>query len=211
MQRMKDLLLPSSAGTRGSISRPDYFSRLPIIETQRLILRPFKMRDCQDVYLYSSDCEVARYVLWDAHRSLSDTRNYLRYMLRLYHDGQPCSWAIVLKETGKVIGSIGYMWLDSVNDSAEVGYSISRTWWNHGLTTEALEYVLREGFTALRLNRIEAQHDLRNPASGRVMQKCGMTQEGILRSRIKNKKEFVDVALYAILLKDFTKMNANQR
>ena len=211
MLRMKDLLMPSSADNRGSLSRPDYFSHLPVIETEHLILRSFKMRDCQDVYLYSSDREVARYVLWDAHRSLSDTRNYLRYMLRLYHDGQPCSWAIVLKETGKVIGSIGFMWLDPVNDSAEVGYSISRTWWNHGFTTEALEYVLREGFTALHLNRIEAQHDVRNPASGRVMQKCGMTQEGVLRSRIKNKKEFVDVALYSILLKEYTKKAEDQR
>lgn len=211
MLHMKDLFLSSTFDTSKPVSRPDYFTRLPVIETDRLILRPFIMRDCQDVYLYSSDTEVARYVLWDAHRSLSDTRNYLRYMLRLYRDGQPCSWAIVLKETGKVIGSIGFMWLDQVNDSAEVGYSISRTWWNHGLTTEALECVLHEGFTALRLNRIEAQHDVRNPASGRVMQKCGMCQEGILHSRMKNKKEFIDVALYAILQKDYTQRAIPQR
>lgn len=210
MLRMRDLLSPST-NTSNPISRPDYFSRLPVIQTEHLILRPFKMHDCQDVFLYSSDREVARYVLWDAHRSLSDTRNYIRYMLRLYREGQPCSWAIVLKETGKVIGSIGYMWLDPVNDSAEVGYSISRTWWNHGFTTEALKFVLHEGFTSLRLNRIEAQHDVRNPASGRVMEKCGMSQEGILRSRIKNKKEFIDVALYAILSKDYMKVPEDQR
>ena len=210
MLRMRDLLSPST-NTSNPISRPDYFSRLPVIQTEHLILRPFKMHDCQDVFLYSSDREVARYVLWDAHRSLSDTRNYIRYMLRLYRAGHPCSWAIVLKETGKVIGSIGYIWLDPVNDSAEVGYSISRTWWNHGFTTEALKFVLHEGFTSLHLNRIEAQHDVRNPASGRVMEKCGMSQEGILRSRIKNKKEFIDVALYAILSKDYMKVPEDQR
>lgn len=211
MLRMKDLFLSSTSDFSRLVSRPDYFSHLPVIETNRLILRPFKMRDCQDVYLYSSDMEVARYVLWDAHRSLADTRNYLRYMLRLYRDGQPSSWAIVLKENSKVIGSIGFMWLDHINDSAEVGYSISRTWWNHGFTTEALSCVLHEGFTVLHLNRIEAQHDVRNPASGRVMQKCGMCQEGILHSRIKNKKEFIDVALYAILQKDYTQRTATQR
>ena len=57
-------------------------------------------------------------------------------------------------------------------------------------------------FTSLPLNRLEAQHDLRNPASGRVMQKCGFRQEGVLRSRILNKGEYVDVALYALIRSD---------
>ena len=88
------------------------------------------------------------------------------------------------------------------NRSAEVGYSLSRDYWNQGIMTEALRAVIRFGFEELRLNRIEAQHELDNPASGQVMRHVGMQYEGTLRQRIKNKGRFVDVALYAILRGD---------
>lgn len=193
----------------GPVSRTDFFCRLPCLESDRLLLRPFRMKDWQDVYRYSSDPEVSRYVLWDTHRSPADSRAFLRYMLHLYHNGQPSSWAVVLKDTDAVIGSIGFMWVDDRSDSAEVGYSLSRTYWNQGLMTEALKVVLQCGFSDLRLNRIEAQHDVRNPASGKVMEKCGMRKEGILRSRIKNKNEYIDVAVWSVLAGDRSVQNGS--
>ena len=90
-----------------------------------------------------------------------------------------------------------------MNRSAELGYSFSREYWNHGYATQSLQAVIDAAFTSLPLNRLEAQHDIRNPASGRVMEKCGLRQEGILRNRIVNKGEYVDVALYAILRSDW--------
>ena len=179
-----------------------YFSSLPILETSRLVLRPLSVRDARDIYSWASDPKVARYVLWDAHRSLSETRDYLRTVRRMYRRGLPSSWAVVLTESSRVIGTIGFMWYSDLNCTAEIGYSFSRSCWNHGYATEALRAVLSSAFASLPLNRIEAQHDVRNPASGRVMEKCGMRQEGILRQRICNKGENVDVALYAILRSD---------
>ena len=203
---MKDKILRflsfPSAGSRFS-AYADYFSRLPVLETPSLILRPMVMKDAEDIYAYSSDPEVARYVLWEPHRSLRDTRMYIRYIRSLYHNGLPSSWAVVLRETGRVIGSIGFMWVSEENSSAEVGYSLSRKYWNRGYATEALSAVLCSAFGALSLNRIEAQRDLRNPASGRVMEKCGMREEGTLRNRIYNKGEFIDVVLCAILRSDW--------
>lgn len=192
----------SSGGSR-SASAADYFRRLPVLETPSLILRPMVMKDAADIYAYSSDPEVARYVLWEPHRSLRETRMYIRYIRSLYQNGLPSSWAVVLRETGRVIGSIGFMWLSEENSSAEVGYSLSRQYWNRGYATEALSAVLRSAFPALNLHRIEAQRDLRNPASGRVMEKCGLRAEGTLRGRIYNKGEYIDVVLYAILRSDW--------
>ena len=120
-------------------------------------------------------------------------------MQRKYRMGEPASWGIVLKETGRVIGTIGFMWIQPDYASAEVGYSLSRQYWNQGYMTEALARVIRYGFEEMRLNRIEAQHELTNPASGAVMRKCGMTKEGTLRQRLLNKGRFVDVDLYSIL------------
>ena len=182
-----------------------YFSSLPVLETPRLVLRPVRRRDAEDIYSYASDPEVARYVLWEPHRSLTETRNYVRCMRSLYRRGMPSSWAAEQKDSGRVIGTIGLMWYSDTNCSAEVGYSFSREVWNRGFATEALRAVMDSVFSSLPVNRLEAQYDIRNPASGRVMEKCGMRQEGILRQRIRSKGEFLDVVLCAILRSDLEK------
>ena len=178
------------------------FSHLPTLETERLILRPMRMSDARDLFAYAQDPEVSRHVLWDTHRSLGESRQFLRGALRQYRRGQPSSFAITLKDSGRMIGTIGFMWLNLDHQSAEVGYSLSRDYWNRGIMTEALRQVVAFGFERLRLNRIEAQHEVDNPASGRVMAHVGMQYEGTLRKRIKNKGRYVDVALYAILRED---------
>lgn len=201
-------LLPEKKDPR---TPEDYFSHLPVIETSRLILRPIRMSDAGDIFLYSSDPEVARYVLWTPHRSLGETRAFIRWMLHAYREAIPGSWAIELKESRHVVGTIGFMNYNRENNVAEVGYSIARRYWNKGVTTEALEAVLRSGFKQLGLHRIEAQYDVRNPASGRVMEKCGMRQEGLLRGRIFNKGEYIDVVLNAILIEEFESPEKFQR
>lgn len=179
------------------------YTYMPTLETPRLRLRKLQMRDAADIYHYSRDTEVARHVLWDAHRSIGDSRGYLRYMLRRYRNREPASWGIEWKDTGEIIGTIGFMWIQSDNNAAEVGYSLNRDFWNNGIMTEALRAVIAHGFGSMNLNRIEAQHETTNPASGAVMRKCGMVREGTLRQRLYNKGKYVDVELYAILRKDY--------
>ena len=178
---------------------------MPDLETGRLRLRKLTMRDAQDIYEYSCDPQVAKYVLWEAQTSVSEARGYLRFMLRKYRLGEPASWGIEYKATGRIIGTIGFMWIQRDNASAEVGYSLHRGYWNQGIMTEALQAVLQYGFYSMNLNRIEAQHETKNPASGAVMRKCGMVKEGTLRQRMRNKGRFVDVDLYAILRQDYVK------
>jgi len=185
-----------------NLLREGLFQRLPVIDTQRLTLRRMTMADAEDVFAYSSDPEVSRHVLWDAHRSVHESRAYLRYILKQYRANEPSSWGIELLGTGRMIGTIGFMWWNREYRSAEVGYSLAREYWNHGLMTEALRAAIRFGFDEMQLHRIEAQHETSNPASGRVMEKVGMRKEGVLRGRLYNKGRFVDVALYAILRGD---------
>ena len=99
--------------------------------------------------------------------------------------------------------TIGFMWIQTDNSAAEVGYSLSRDYWDRGIMTEALKAVIGHGFGSMNLNRIEAQHETTNPASGAVMRKCGMQREGTLRQRLYNKGRYVDVELYAILRKEY--------
>ena len=185
----------------------DFFSRLPVIETERLILRKLTMRDASDMFRYCQDKEVARHVLWEAHTSILETRAYIRYNLYQYRSGEPASWGIVLRETNRVVGTIGYMSYNADNSTVEIGYSLAREQWGKGLMTEALLAVIGETFRTLKVHRIEAMHFTDNPASGRVMAKCGMTHEGHMRERICCKGVFRDVEMWGILRKDWEKQH----
>ena len=181
------------------------FDDMPRLETPRLILRRLEMRDAPDLFDYSRDPQVAKHVLWDAQTSVSEARAYVRYMLRRYRAGEPASWGIEEKETGRVVGTIGYMWYQRDNNACEVGYSLARRRWNRGYMTEALGEVLRFSFEELGVHRVEAQHEVENAASGAVMRKCGMRKEGTLRGRLYNKGRYVDVDLYAMLREDYAR------
>ena len=178
---------------------------MPTLETERLILRRIAMRDAKDIFEYSRDPEVARHVLWSAQKDISEARDYCRYMMKRYRSDQPSSWGIIDKRTEHLVGTIGYMDYSEDNATVELGYSLARWMWNGGYMTEALRRVIAYTFEAMDINRIEAQHELDNPASGRVMEKCGMRKEGELRQRLYNKGRFVDVALYAMLQEDYKK------
>lgn len=175
---------------------------MPTLETPRLILRRIAMSDAKDIFAYSCDEEVARHVLWTAQRSIGEAKEYCRFMMRKYRNDEPSSWGIIEKKTNKLVGTIGFMDYSEDNASVEVGYSLARWVWNCGYMTEALRRVIDYAFETMDLNRIEAQHEVTNPSSGRVMEKCGMKKEGVLRQRLYNKGKFVDVALYAIVRGD---------
>ena len=181
----------------------DIFAQLPILRTPRLALRAARMTDARDMYEYSRNPEVARHVLWEAHTSIHQTRSYIRYLQHLYRSGAPSTFVIEHVQQRKVIGTVGLMWVQQENRSAEIGYSLSQDYWNQGLMTEAVNEILRFCFETMRLNRVEAQHEVDNPASGAVMRHVGMHYEGTLHQRVYNKGRYVDVELYAILREEY--------
>ena len=109
------------------------FRHLPPLETERLLLRAARMNDAEDIYEYAKDPLVSKHVLWEAHRSVYQTRSYIRYLLRQYRNAAPGTYVIVHKASGKVIGTIGFVWVQSDNASAEVGYSLSHAYWNRAI------------------------------------------------------------------------------
>ncbi len=177
----------------------DIFKNLPILETGRLRLRKLSMRDAADVFDYASVPEVAEHVTWEYHRNISDSMHYLRFITQQYQDGLPSPWGIIHKELGKLIGTIGYHVWSLPNGFGEVGYALSKDFWNKGYTTEAFEEVIKFGFERLRLNRVEATCKIANTASEKVMKKCGLSYEGILRKRLFAKSEYHDLKLYSLL------------
>lgn len=173
------------------------------LETNRLILRKFKIEDTENVFKnYASSDLVTKYMTWETHSSIEVTRQYLENLIENYKNNEFFDWSIVLKSTNEVIGSIGAKKLDKIISKVEVGYCIGEKWWNQGIVTEALKRVISFLFDEVGVNRIEAFHDIRNLVSGKVMQKCGMKFEGFLRQAYKFKNGLSDVLLYSILRED---------
>jgi ribosomal-protein-alanine N-acetyltransferase len=111
-------------------------------------------------------------------------------------------WAIVPKDINEPIGSISVVSTNEKTQMAEIGYCIGRSWWNQGITSEALRAVIDFMFDQVGANRIQAKHDVNNPHSGLVMKKCGMKYEGTLRSAAVNNQGVCDVSIYALLKSD---------
>ncbi|MDR9854723.1 GNAT family N-acetyltransferase [Paenibacillus sp. VCA1] len=174
----------------------------PLLETERLVLRKLTANDVGDVFKYCSDEEISKYTTWHSHQTIEDSRQFVDHVLGLYEQNNLAPWGIEHKETGAVIGTVGFVYWHPKQARAELAYALSRAYWNKGLMSEAAGKVVRFGFEAMQLVRIEARCHLLNIGSSRVMEKCGMEFEGILRKHIFVKGKFEDLKLYAIIHED---------
>ncbi len=180
-------------------------NKSPIIETKRLIIREMKVSDYKDMYEYACREEVSRYLLWAPHPDRDYTKQYLKRIESLYRRGEFHDYGVVFKENGKFIGTCGFAAIDRANNSAEAGYVLNPDYWNMGIATEALSALIGYGFDRYDFNRIEARYMVENTASRRVMEKCGMTFEGIHRGSLNVREKYRDIGYCAILQKDYYK------
>ncbi len=174
------------------------------LETDRLILRPFKIEDAEEVFNnWASDDEVTKYLTWPTHSSVEMSRSYMEFCINGYNEKNVYQWGMELKNSHELIGNISVVKIIDEIDSVELGWVIGRKWWGNGYTAEAAERLLEFFFTEVSVNRICAGHDIDNPNSGRVMQKIGMKYEGTLRQSGKNNQGIVDMANYSVLREEW--------
>ena len=174
------------------------------LETERLYLRRASVVDAEEMYKnWSSNPNVSRFLSWEPTNSVTEARNILRSWSYNYTKQNYYQWMVILKENKEVIGTIGQVRQDRLASLVEIGYCIGEDWWNQGIMTEALNRVIKFFFEDVRVNRIEARHDTRNPASGKVMEKCGLTYEGVLRQAGRSNSGICDLAVYSILAKEY--------
>ena len=177
---------------------------IPVLVTDRLVLRPFNMSDMLDLQRLAGAFAIA------------DTTAAIPHP---YPDGAAESWinthkdefasnkmlvlAVTLRETGGLAGCVSIDVIDKTSGSWELGYWIGKDFWGQGYCTEASLAIMKYGFEEINLNRLQAKHLVRNPASGKVMQKIGMKQEGYLRQAFVKWGKYEDLVLYAILKDDW--------
>ena len=139
-----------------------------IIETDRLILRPWRDSDAEALYKYASSPEVGPAAGWPVHASVEQSRDFIQTVF-----SAPEVYAVVLKSTGEPVGCCGFVGLDEQPGEAEIGYWIGRPYWGQGLIPEAVKALLARGFNELGLNAVWCGFYDENLKSRRVSEKCG--------------------------------------
>ena len=153
------------------------FDQLPVLETERLILRPVTIQDVSDIFLYAQDPEVSKQLAWEPSASVEETQELVERWIENYQKNEEAPWGIVDKVTSTVIGSIDVRNYDEENRCAELGYCLSRDYWGKGLMGEALKSVIRYLFAKTDITQIAAFVRIDNLQSQHVLEKVGMHKD----------------------------------
>jgi len=172
------------------------------IRTARLLLRKYRTGDALDMFNnYATDERVTKFLSWEPYQDLQSVEKFVETMISGYTDDR---YIWVIEHCGSVIGSISVVQADNKNEHCEIGYCLSYDFWNMGIVTEALSAVMDFLFHEIGYHRIFAKHDAENPASGKVMEKCGMIYEGRLRGHyLRPDGKPSDSLIYGALISDF--------
>jgi ribosomal-protein-alanine N-acetyltransferase len=180
-----------------------------ILNTPRLLLRPWTEDDADDLFAAFSDPEAMRY--WDGppKRSVEEVKQYIRGS-RMAHPDTHAGWAVVLKDTGRAVGFVNYHHRDVLNCRLEIGYILSRSFWRKGLMTEAVSALLNYCFDHLLVHRVEATTDPENVASRQFLEGLGFRFEGgPMRGRLRTSDgRSLDALMFGLLAPEWNRVVA---
>ena len=170
------------------------------LETDRLTLRKFNSSDAPGMfYGWASDEKVTQYLSWNSHRSIEETQALIDNWIQRYDDN--CyNWAVELKSTHELIGNISAISISKRHHNCEIGYCYGSKYWNQGYATEALKAVIDYMLYDCEMHLVEAKHQSLNSASGKVMEKAGMTKDAVLKERRYHSEtdSYCDLVCYSI-------------
>lgn len=176
---------------------------VPMLETERLILRPFREEDKDFVLEHFSKYEINEY---SSFKDLETMEEAIELYERLFSpSANPDAFRLVmvLKETGAPIGTLGFHRYSKQDNRAELGYDMMKAYWGRGLMIEAVREIIRYGFMEMDLNRIEADANAKNVRSTKLMLNIGFKREGTLRQKFFYKGGFHDAEIFSILKEDW--------
>ena len=181
---------------------PSGSTALPVLETARLRLRPYRTGDAADIYVVYSDPAVTRYWSFPAWTAIAQAHAYLAQRQAMEVPAV-LAWAIAERDSDRLVGTTTLFSLNGPQRRAEVGYSLARDVQGRGYAAEALRGAIGYAFDALALERIEADVDPRNTASWSLLEKLGFRREGLLRNRWRVDGEVCDSYIYGLLKPEF--------
>lgn len=182
-----------------------------LLETERLLLRPFKESDLESVFAYRNDPDVARYQGWDIPYPREKAFKWVTNpdLIVPTEAGGRFKAALELKTVGETIGDIGFMLNEVDSRQAEFGYSLARAFWSQGFATEAGWALLSFLFTELKLHRVTAVMDVDNDASWRLVERLGFRREAHFVENIYFKGDYASEYHYAMLKSEWNVQSGN--
>lgn len=175
----------------------EVFSNPPTLETERLLLVKISDEHAEDMYRYSSDPDVTKYLTWSPHSSLKETQRHIKYLDKKYKSGVFNDWGLIEKATGRMIGTCGFTSFDEKQSMAEIGYVLAKDMWGKGYAVEAAQRVMQFGREVFGMTSFCAKCIEGNNASISVMKKCGMTElVGVYKNSMYIKGEYKTIVIY---------------
>ncbi len=181
------------------------FINLPTLETERLILRKLQYSDREAIFKYAQNENVAKHLIWSAHKDIVDTIGFLNLVYESYNDNRAAPWGIQFKDDSRIIGTAGFVSWDKEKNMAEIGYVLAEEYWGEGIITEAVKEVINFGFNVLKLEKIASRCKPENTASYKVMEKCKFKYESTIENHMVIKGKFEDIRVYSLSKDDFKK------
>lgn len=176
------------------------FTKFPVLETKRLILRAHLMSDANELFIMRTNEEVMRYIDRERPKNIQETETKIRQVNEGFNNGTMLAWVIALKEDpDKMIGEIGFYRTDLVNHRAEIGYMLIPAYWRKGLISEALSTVVSFGFNEMYLHSISANINPENHASRQILLKHGFEKEAYFKEYYYFQGKFLDSEIYGLL------------
>ena len=171
------------------------------LRTERLLLRPFRLDDVDEVFEYAKDPQWAQYLGGHIPQPYTrrDAEQFVAHAVLASWDAHP---VFAVELDGRVSGGVD-LDMKQIDDIAELGYALAKPHWGKGLMPEAARAAVDWGFEQLGLAKVYAMVDVRNARSLRVMEKLGMAREGVLRSHASVRGNRIDVAAYGLVREDW--------
>ena len=182
------------------------FSKLPVIETPRLILKEITMDNLYDMNRYASLEKTSQYLLWTPHLNIAETRGTIEFHIEQYRRCKTPDWGLTHKKDGLFIGTCGFTSVDEYNSTAELGYVLSPEYWHQGLMKEALSAVLRISFLEIGFHRVYVRIMEGNVASMKLAQSLGFVYEGAARESMFVKGEYRTIHTYSLLEDEYERI-----
>ena len=178
------------------------FKAFPQLQSERLLLQDLREADPNEIFELRSDLKINRYIDRQLAQSIDDALKHIEVIKNGFAASEALSWLIVEKSTMKVAGQIGLWRFVPEHNRAEIGYVLKPKYWGKGLMKEAIDVIVRFGFSKLEVHSIEANVNPANTQSIKVLEKCKFKQEAYFRENYFFKDVYLDSAIYCLLERD---------
>lgn len=175
------------------------FSPFPTLETERLVLRRISFEHSTEFFKLRSDEVAMKYIDRPRLKSMEECNQLIKKMDDGIEQNAAIVWAITLKDSPGMIGTISFHRIEKENYRAEIGYMLFPKYFGRGLMTEAITTVIDYGFNKMNLHSIEANINVDNNASRQLLKKFGFVQEAYFRENYYFAGKFLDSEIYSLL------------